>query len=258
MQAIMEPKQILIIEDEVHNQRLLQGMLAQIRPQWVVVALIDSVYDAVEWFTSNKADLIFMDIQLVDGICFSIFERTSIQSPVIFTTAYDNFAIQAFKVNSIDYLLKPIKDEDLLKAIDKFEQLHVPKNTTIDYHELLHAIKHGEKKYRTRFMIQSGLAYTKLLVNEIAYFYSENKITYAVTLNRKEYHVDFTMDSLEEELDPEQFFRTNRHLLVHIDSVVKFEDYYGGKLVLKLSPPFKETITISRLKNSQFKEWVGK
>ena len=113
---------VLIIEDEKHNQRLLQGMINSLRPQWTIVELLESVADSIEWLQSNSADIIFMDIQLADGVCFSIFEKIDVTTPVIFTTAYDNYAIQAFKVNSIDYLLKPIKEEELLKSIEKFER----------------------------------------------------------------------------------------------------------------------------------------
>jgi DNA-binding LytR/AlgR family response regulator len=249
---------ILIIEDEQYNQRMLQGMLKQLRPQWTIAAITDSVADTVEWLQNNQPDLIFMDIQLVDGICFSIFERIEINQPVVFTTAYDNYAIQAFKVNSIHYLLKPIKELELEQAINKFERNQKTTAYETDFSELLKAIRDGEKKYRTRFLIQGGTAYYKIEVKDIAYFYSENKITFAVMFQGKEHSIDFTLDALEEELDPEVFFRANRQLMVNINAVQKFEDYFGGKLALKLTPPFKETVTVSRLKNTAFKSWFGK
>ncbi|MGE4287239.1 MAG: LytR/AlgR family response regulator transcription factor [Salinivirgaceae bacterium] len=249
---------VLIVEDEVYNQRMLQGMLKQLRPHWTIAAITDSVADTVAWLQNNHPDLIFMDIQLVDGICFSIFERIPINQPIVFTTAYDNFAIQAFKVNSIHYLLKPIKEQELEQAIGKFEQNHKTTGTEANFSELLKAIRDGEKKYRTRFLIQGGTAYYKLEVNDIAYFYSENKITFAVLFQGKEHVVDFTLDALEEELNPDVFFRANRQLMVAINAVQKFEDYFGGKLALKLTPPFKETVTVSRLKNTAFKTWFGK
>ncbi|MBI9063946.1 MAG: response regulator transcription factor [Marinilabiliaceae bacterium] len=249
---------ILIIEDELHNQRLIQGMIQEIRPHWQIAGVMESVSESIEWLKDNSPDLIFMDIQLVDGICFSIFEQVHVKSPVIFTTAYDNFAIQAFKVNSIDYLLKPIKDEELKRAIKKFERQNQPHHEIENYNEILDAIRKGEKKYRTRFLIQGSKAYFKINTSEIAYFYSQNKITFAITFENKEHIIDFTLETLEEELNPDQFFRANRNMIIHIDAVEKFEDYFGGKLYLKLNPPFHEEVTISRLKNSAFKAWVGK
>lgn len=249
---------VLIVEDELYNQRMLQGMLKQLRPQWTIAAITDSVADTVAWLQNNHPDLIFMDIQLVDGICFSIFERIEINQPVVFTTAYDNYAIQAFKVNSIHYLLKPVKELELEQAINKFERNQKVIRHETNFSDLLKAIRDGEKKYRTRFLIQGGTAYYKIEVKDIAYFYSENKITFAVMFQGKEHSIDFTLDALEEELNPDVFFRANRQLMVHINAVQKFEDYFGGKLALKLTPPFKETVTVSRLKNTAFKNWIGK
>jgi len=249
---------VLIIEDEIHNQRLLEGMIRELRPKWEIVEVLESVGDSIEWLSKNTPDLIFADIQLVDGICFSIFEQVQVDSPIIFTTAYDNYAIQAFKVNSIDYLLKPIKEDELKRAIRKLEQQKKPSPEAQFYSEMLEAIKHGEKKYRSRFLCQGATSYTKINVSEIAYFYSLNKITFAVSYQRKEYILDFTLENLEEELNPNDFFRASRNMIIHIDSVLKFEDYFGGKLILQLNPPFKEAVTISRLKNAAFKTWVGK
>ncbi len=249
---------ILIIEDEIHNQRLLQGIIAELRPHWNIVEVIESVSDSIEWLKQNHADLIFMDIQLVDGVCFSIFDKIEVNSPVIFTTAYDNYAIQAFKVNSIDYLLKPIKEEDLLRAIEKFEKQHEPNLQVPKYAELIDMIRSNSKRFRTRILIHGAKSYFKITVDEVAYFYSESKITFARMKDKSDYQVDMTLEMLEEELDPDQFFRAGRNILVNINSVVSFEDYFGGKLIVKLQPPFTETVTVSRLKNSAFKVWIGK
>lgn len=251
----------IIIEDEIFNLRMLKGMISSLRPDWECIGEFKSVEETVNWLHNNAhPDLVFMDIQLADGICFSIFEQVQLQKPVIFTTAYDNYAIQAFKVNSIDYLLKPIKDTDLELAITKFENLHNAPAAfeTMDYAEIFKAIKTGEKKYRTRFLIQGSTYYQKLATNDIAYFYSENKITFAVTFTKKEHIVDFTLESLEEEIDPDTFFRANRQIIVNIDAIDKIEDYFNGKLILKLIPPTHDPVTISRLKASAFKQWMGK
>ncbi len=249
---------LLIVEDEIPNQQLLSGMVHKLRPEWKVVGCTDSVSETVEWLSEQSADLIFMDIQLSDGICFSVFERLEITTPVIFTTAYDNYAISAFKVNSIDYLLKPIKESELRYAIEKFEKQTTTKPSDLNISDLLEAVKNGVKKYRTRLLVHGAKAYYKIEVDNVAYFYSFNKITFARLFDKSDHVVDHTLEELEYELNPDIFFRASRNLIVNIKSIVSFEDYFGGKLVLKLSPPFEESVTVSRLKNRAFKEWVGK
>jgi DNA-binding LytR/AlgR family response regulator len=255
---------VIIIEDEMHNYRLLKGMVEELCPDWEIVEWLESVTGSVEWLQSNpNPDLIFMDIQLTDGVCFSIFEQVEVSSMVIFTTAYDEYALRAFQVNSIDYLLKPIKKEKLQQAIEKYEnivQYQVNKNDyDIDYQELIQTITKGEKKYRKRFLVSGATAFFKLDIDEVAWFYTENRTTTAVTFKGKEHVIDLTIEKLEEQLDPDLFFRTNRSTIVHIDAIRKFENYFGGKLILLLKPPFDhQNITISRLKATEFKEWVGK
>jgi DNA-binding LytR/AlgR family response regulator len=251
---------IVIVEDELHNQRLLSGMIAELRPQWKIAAVISSVKEGVEYFSQSAPDLIFMDVQLQDGVCFSIFEKVNVESPVIFTTAFDNYAIQAFKVNSIDYLLKPIKETELENAILKFENRNYfsQKQNPVDYSEILNAIKTGETKYRKRFLVSAVNGFYKLDVKEIAYFYSENKVTSAVTYEKKEHALETTLEALEEELDPAEFFRANRSTIVHIDSIVKIENYFGGKLYVKLLPKLNTEIIVSRLKNMAFRNWIEK
>jgi len=252
---------IVIIEDELHNSRMLMGMISSLRPEWEIVATLESVKQSVNWFNNNEhPDLIFMDIQLTDGICFSIFEKVSIESMVVFTTAYDEYAIQAFEVNSIDYLLKPIKEEKLEKSILKFERIT---NYSVDikkpnYDEILKAIKDGEKSYRKRFLISGATSFFKIDINDIAYFYTTNRVTFAVMFNKKEHIVDFTMEKLEEELNPDMFFRVNRSQIISIGSIRKFESYFGGKLIVRLVKPFDESVTISRLKATEFKNWLDR
>lgn len=251
---------VVIIEDELHNLRMLEGMLENLRPEWEVVGKFDSVKTSVEFLKKmQQPDLILMDIQLSDGTCFSIFDQIEVSSNIIFTTAFDNYAIQAFKVNSIDYLLKPIKENDLENALLKFERFNSEKRVqNIDYAEIIEAIRKGTKEYRKRFMISRGDAYFKLNINDIAYFLSENKTTTAVTFTNEKFVVDFTLERLEEELDPDFFFRADRRTIIHVDSILRFEDYFGGKLVVKLKGPLSEKISVSRLKASAFKVWVGK
>ncbi len=253
---------VVIIEDELHNSRMLAGMIKSLRPDWEILASLESVKQSIKWFSNNDhPDLIFMDIQLTDGICFSIFDSVKIESMIIFTTAYDEYAIQAFKVNSIDYLLKPIKEEKLELSITKFERLFnnsSEDNNRKSYDAILKAIKKGEKTYRKRFLISGSTSFFKIETKDIAYFYTVNRITFAVMYDKKEHIVDFTMEKLEEELDPDMFFRANRSQIINIDSIKKFESYFGGKLIVRLADPFNEPVTISRLKASEFKNWLDR
>lgn len=250
---------VLIIEDEQPNARMLAGMLQNRRPGWEISSILETVKQSVAWLQSNPhPDLILMDIQLSDGICFSIFEQVKVKSNIIFTTAFDNYAIQAFKVNSIDYLLKPVKESELENALVKLEHLRQPSGQLVDYEEIMQAIRNGKKEFRKRFLITAGNKYYKLNTSDIACFVSENKVTTAITF-ADEYHVvDFSLDRLEEELDPDFYFRADRKTIIHIDLVSRFEDYFGSKLIVKLKSPVNDKITVSRLKASAFKVWVGK
>jgi len=253
---------VLIIEDEPHNARMLVDMLKKLRPDWEIPAILESVRQSVAWLKNHpQPDLILMDIQLSDGICFSIFEQTQLSSHIIFTTAYDNYAIRAFKVNSIDYLLKPIKESELEAALRKLEELkknEISGFPVVGFSEMLQAIREGRKEYRKRFMITSGNRYYKLNTSDIACFVSENKITTAITFENEMHVVDFSLDRLEEELDPDLYFRADRKTIIHIDLVSRFEDYFGSKLIIRLKKPINDKITISRLRTSAFKIWVGK
>ncbi|MBI9052428.1 MAG: response regulator transcription factor [Bacteroidales bacterium] len=253
---------VVIIEDEQHNCKMLIGMINNLRPDWVVQVCLESVKQSIEWFSNNEhPDLIFMDIQLTDGICFSIFDKVDLESMIIFTTAYDEYAIQAFKVNSIDYLLKPMSEEKLSGAIKKAEKvisyIENEDKEKPDYDSLLQALKTGTKNYRKRFLIAGVSSFFKIETENIAYFYTINRITFAVTFQAKEHIVDLTMEKLEEQVDPEIFFRANRSQIINIESIQKFESYFGGKLSVRLVHPFKENVIISRLKATEFKNWLN-
>lgn len=251
---------VIIVEDELHSSRMLGGMVSELRPDWGIQGSFESIKSTVEWLKNNPApDLIFLDIQLTDGESFAIFDQVSIQSMVIFTTAYDEYAIQAFDVNSIDYLLKPIKKEKLKKAIQKFENYFKHADSTSlsqDYKQLIETIKNADKKYKQRFLISGSTSFFKINTSDIAYFYVGDRVTFAVTFDKKEHIINSTLDKIEEELDPQLFFRANRSYIINIEAVHKFESFFGGKLAVMLSPPTKEAVTISRLKASAFKEWM--
>ena len=259
-------RRVVIIEDEVHNSRMLKGMIEKLRPDWKILSILESVEESVVWFEKNKApDLILMDIQLSDGICFTIFEKVKIDplSRIIFTTAYDEYAIRAFKVNSIDYLLKPVEESDLENAFTKFEQLdstdkdHLIK-TQEHYQDLIHTILNSKKEYRKRFLISGVSSYQKIETENISYIYSENKLTFAVDFNSKQYTLDYNLEQVESELDPEKFFRANRKVIVNIDAVTKVSTETGSKLKVYTNPQPDFEIIVSRLKAGDFKNWLGK
>lgn len=255
---------LVIVEDEAHNSRLLQGFIKELRPDWKIETSLESIEESIGWFGANSfPDLILMDIQLSDGICFSIFDRVELPAScrIIFTTAYDEYAIRAFEVNSIDYLLKPIEKSALEKAFLKFEDLvniDSEVKNEVDYSHLINSILQGKKEYRTRFLISGISSYQKVEAKDIAYFYSENKLTFAVTWEKVSHTLDYNLEQLESELDPSIFFRANRKVIVHVDSVKKISNDLGGKLKVELRPQPEFEIIVSRLKATDFKNWMGK
>lgn len=251
-----------IIEDEIPAARLLNKMLTELRPDWEILVLPGNVEGAVKWFRSNPhPDILFLDIQLTDGVSFSFIEQADPESMIVFTTAYDEYAIRAFKVNSIDYLLKPIDKDSLSETLEKYERLtskfYKEFNKQGDILEILQQISSPGKKYRTRFLISGDDKLFTLQVDDIAYFYTENKITFAVTHQNKEYIIDMSLDKLCEQLDPDRFFRTNRQTVVSVQAIQKIENYFLGKVVVRVIPSFKDKIIVSREKIGAFKLWLN-
>lgn len=254
---------VVIVEDEIPARRLLTSMVKQLRPDWEIVASFDSVEDTVKWLREEPApDLLFLDIELSDGLSFQVLEKVQVESMVIFTTAYDEYALQAFKVNSVDYLLKPIKTADLERAIEKFERLsrhHLEEmNRAIDFRGLAQAMRGEQPQYRKRFLISAGDVFIKLPVEEVAYFFSSQKVTFAVTFKGVRHIVDVTLEKLEEQLDPDCFYRANRQVILHIDSITRIETWFHGKLAVKTNPPYPEQILVSRDKAAGFKRWLDR
>ena len=250
----------IIIEDEVPAARLLHSMISRLRPQWNLTIVAGNVDEAVTWFKANPhPDLIFLDIQLADGNAFDFLSTAHPSSIIIFTTAYDQYAIRAFTVNSIDYILKPIDETRLLDAIIKYEALQgsgIPQSK--EYMDtLLDTLQHKDRRYRTRFLIYGADRFWSLQVADIAYFYSENKVTFAVTRKGQEHIIDLSLNKLMEQLDPEQFFRANRQIIISIDAIDHAEPYFNGKIVVSVFPPYKSQITISEEKLSSFKLWLN-
>lgn len=251
-----------IIEDEIPAARLLHRMLVELRPEWDIEVLPGNIEESVEWFAGHvHPDILFLDIQLTDGNSFLFIEQARPQSMIVFTTAYDEYAVRAFSVNSIDYLLKPVHKERLAETVEKFESLTAKYfkdfNVESQMLEILQNISNPDKKYRTRFLISGVGQLFTLQVDEIAYFYSENRITFAVTCQNREHIIDLSLDRLCEQLDPDRFFRTNRQTLVGIDAIHGIEPYFQSKVVVYVQPPFKDKIVISKEKLPAFKLWLN-
>lgn len=249
---------VLIIEDEAPAFRRLQKVLEEIDPQIEILEVIDNVEDAVKWLKNHThPDLIFMDIQLSDGLSFEIFEQAKIAKPIVFTTAFDEYMLRAFKVNSIDYLLKPIKKEDLQQALIKYKELKSSFSDHADINALISQIRLDDKKYKTRFLVKQGERLISVLVEDIAFFYVHNGLVYLKTHAGRGYVVDFTLDELQQQLDPDKFFRANRQFIINYPSIKTVHKWYKGKLKLDTYLPTDEEITISAEKATEFKEWFG-
>jgi len=257
---------ILIVEDEELAVKKLQKTLAAIDDTAAVVGMTDSIKSTVEWLQENAApDLILMDIELCDGQSFEIFNLAEVKSPVIFTTSYDEYALKAFKVNSVDYLLKPIQKEELQAALTKFKQVRSGFGSQdgkagISIDNLVKELqqKLQPKEYRKRFLVKHAQKLVSIEVDDIAYFYSDGRLNFFKSKDNKKFVVDYTMDELEEMLDPERYFRISRSFYVSIDSVDQIHDYFGNRLILYLKPTVDKEALVSREKVTEFKKWMGK
>ncbi|MBL7701489.1 MAG: response regulator transcription factor [Ferruginibacter sp.] len=252
---------ILIIEDEEPAFRRLQKMLKDIEPDHVMPDQIVSVSSAVKFFKENEApDLIISDIQLSDGISFNIFKQVDVKCPIIFTTAYDQYAIEAFKVNSIDYLLKPVKKEELEKAVTKFRSLTPATSAApaIDINKLLQSLQPtNSTEYKKRFVVRYGEHIKTIDTEEVVYFYTEDKATFLCTKDARRFVVDFNLDTLDSILDPKAFFRINRQYIISIHSIAEMFAYSKSRVLIKLNPPAKHETIVSTERSADFKHWLG-
>ncbi|WP_338358577.1 LytTR family DNA-binding domain-containing protein [Yeosuana marina] len=248
---------VLIIEDEKPSARRLQRMLASIQVQAEV--MLHSVEESITWFKNNEhPDLIFLDIQLSDGLSFEIFETIDIQSAVIFTTAYDEYALQAFKLNSIDYLLKPIDADELEKAVKKYQD-RVPKQqaVTIDFNDIKKLLVNPiDREYKKRFSVKVGQHLKLINIEDIECFYSENKGTYVYTTEGRSYLLDTTLELLENELEPQTFFRINRKFFVNINAIKDMVSYTNSRLQIKLNSYKDDEVIVARERVKDFKAWL--
>lgn len=249
---------IIIIEDEKPAARLLQRKLEKLGLQ--AAQLLHSVEEAIAWFTNNQhPDLIFLDIQLSDGLSFEIFEQIEIKSAVIFTTAYDEYALRAFKLNSIDYLLKPIDEEDLETAINKFKnQFQKSSMSTFDFEMIKKMLVNPlDREYKKRFTIKVGQQLKMITIDEIECFYSENKGTYLHTLDNRDYLLDSTLEQLETELNPKDFYRISRKFIIPMKTIKEIQLHSNSRLKVILPTYKDDEVIVARERVSDFKEWIG-
>ena len=248
---------VLIVEDENLAAEKLEHLLKEIDPKIRITGQTGSIKESVKWLMENTADLIFLDIQLSDGISFSIFEQVQVNTPVIFTTAYDQYAIKAFQLNSISYLLKPIRKSDLADSLNKLKTLR--SGFSIDFETLLANMQGREPDYKKRFMIQIGEKIRKIEITEVAYFFVLDKGVFLRTFQGNSYPVEYTLDRLENLLDPEKFFRINRKYTVNMESIQNMVAYSRGRVKLELKPKadeeFETIVSVDR--SAAFKKWLN-
>ncbi len=245
---------VVIFEDEMHNAERLIQLLQKYDAGITVAAIIESVAQGLAWMEQHQpVDLMLMDIQLSDGNCFELFARKEVHTPIIFTTAYDGFALQAFKVNSIDYLMKPIDFKDLSKALKKYEQFKPAPQYHLDLSQIAEAFM---RRDHTRFIgrLNNQLIYVK--AKEIAYLQFTKGATWATTFQGQRMPLDYSLDQVEKLLDKHVFFRINRQFIIHIDAIKKITAYYNSRLILQLQPVIEEDVIISRERVTDFKSWL--
>jgi len=248
---------VLILEDETLAGEKVQNLLQEIDEAIQVLDVLKSIESAREWFANNDSpDLIISDIRLLDGLSFELFESVSYNNPVIFTTAYDQYAIKAFEFNSVDYLLKPIQRDKMEKALSKLKREDNPHGANLPYQEIVQMINAKSEDFKKRFMIRAGQKILAVPVEKIAYFYSHNKLTYIVALDGKKYPCDQTLEVIDYQVDPKLFFRANRKFIVRFDAISEIHPYFKGRMKIELDPQAEDDIVISAERTPDFKKWL--
>lgn len=260
---------VFIIEDEYLGLERLVKLIGETTPAITVLGHAESIKSAVQWLQNNPApDLIFMDVELADGQCFEIFNQVDVRSPIIFTTSYDEYALHAFKVNSIDYLLKPVKKEELMGALEKLQRLkaqftepsgQAPVVAGIE--NLIRELRQFQqpREYRKRFLLKQGQRWLSVETHEIAWLMADGKLCFLKTWDNRRFIIDYTLEELGEMLDPGEFFRVNRSYIVHAKAVKSIDHYFGGRLILQLTPKTEANdVVVSKERASEFKLWMGK
>jgi DNA-binding LytR/AlgR family response regulator len=249
---------VLIVEDEKLAAGRLEQLLKECDTSISVLSKIESVNETVKWLNNHpEPDLIFLDVQLEDDLSFAIFEKIQIKTPVIFTTAFDEYAIKAFKLNSIDYLLKPVNKEELQAALKKY-QTWIKDYKPVDLRALLDTINKSSSEYKSRFIITAGSRIKTIGISEVAYFYSEEGITFLVTRQKAEYPIDLSLEKLADQINPDEFFRVNRQFILHIHAITNIHVYPKSRLRVELIPPPDKEIFVSLDKVTAFKDWLDR
>ena len=245
---------IILIEDEKPAARLLKRRVEKLG--YEITEMLHSVEESVAWLkTKSQPDLIFLDIQLSDGLSFEIFNQVDVSSAIIFTTAYDEYVLKAFKLNSVDYLLKPVDEEELKFALEKFEKQHQPKSS-FDLSEIKKLFTNQSESYKERFSVKIGTSIKIIESDNIECFFSENKASYIHTKENKNYLIDFSLDKVEEQMNPKKFFRINRSQIIQIDSIKEITIYSNSRLKIVLNTYNEQDMIVSREKVTDFKNWL--
>ena len=250
----------VIIEDESVAAQALQSLIQELNPEMEVLTTLQTIEESVEWFEENPMpDLVFMDIHLADGSSFAIFDKVDITCPIIFTTAYDEYALKAFEVNSIDYLLKPINKADLERALTKYQHLTAASSDQgkASLEGLLAQMGGAKKKYKTCFLLPERDKLIPLAVSNIAYVYIDTKTVKAISMDNHTYYLNQTLDDIMAQLDPEQFFRANRQFIISRNAVKDLSVWFGNKLAVNLNVPVPEKIIVSKARVGEFKTWFA-
>ena len=250
---------ILIIEDEPLAAKRMESLLWAVLPEAIIVGKLESIRAAVRWFENNpQPDLLFMDIQLADGLSFEIFQQTTVTAPVIFTTAYDEYALKAFKVNSVDYLLKPVQADELGVAIEKFKNQTEKTAHPQQMERVIEALLSKQPvEWKTRFFLKHANRFEVVEVADVLYLFAEDKVVFLVAKDGRKYFVEETLDELEEKLNPKDFFRVNRKYLGQISAIERIEPHFNGRLKINLHLRQDNEIYVSREKAEAFKKWLG-
>ncbi|MDR3695108.1 LytTR family DNA-binding domain-containing protein [Mucilaginibacter sp.] len=253
---------VVIIEDEPVSARNLAHLLNKLDDSITIKTILNSVEESVTWFNSagNDFDLVFMDIRLADGLSFDIFKLVNVSKPVIFVTAYNDYAIQAFKNNGIDYILKPFDDDEVEQALRKFNSLTskpVRAQDNLIFEQLIRQINTNARPYKNAFLVHFRDKLIPVETEKIAWFYTANELVYAHTIDSRQYIVDFTMEQLEQQLDMNRFFRANRQFIVNRKEITEVAFYFNGRLVVKIKPDPPESIIISKARAPEFKNWMN-
>jgi len=250
---------VLIVEDEKIAAKRLTRLLHEIDQEIIIENTIGSVLELVNFLEHARIDLIFMDIQLSDGICFEVFEQIEVDIPVVFITAYDEYMQKAFKVNSIDYLLKPIDKDELALSIHQYNRYISKRNNPAEgLRDLLHLLNSERKNYKKRFLVRKGKGFVSIDIAKVSYIQSENKLTYLVLDDGKRFVIDYALDAVIAVLNPDDFCKISRNFIVGSQSIVKMEPYFNNRMLLILEPPMQQEVLVSRSYLSDFRKWIDR